>query len=71
MARGAAPPRPRPRRGGRREEDRSLLASQIPDGSWPEAPQDDRGATAGPAYTTAMAVQALTVSYRLLPIYRR
>ncbi len=48
-----------------------LLASQLPDGSWPAAAGDDRETTAGPAYVTAMAVQALTVSYRLLPIYQR
>ncbi|MBI4606566.1 MAG: terpene cyclase/mutase family protein [Planctomycetes bacterium] len=48
-----------------------LLASQLPDGSWRANPADSHETSAGPAFTTALAVQALTVSYRLLPIYQR
>jgi hypothetical protein len=48
-----------------------LLAAQLPDGSWRAAPSDSHETQAGPAFTTALSVQALTVSYRLLPIYQR
>lgn len=45
------------------------LKLQRPDGSW-MAWHDQEG-TAGPCYCTSMAVLALSVSYRQLPIYQR
>jgi hypothetical protein len=45
---------------------RALFGAQQPDGSW-----DCDGDGGGPAYATAMAVLALTVEYRFLPIYQR
>jgi hypothetical protein len=48
---------------------RLLLESQRPDGSWNG--EDNESLGLGPNYTTAMAVLALTVEYRLLPIYQR
>lgn len=42
-----------------------LVKKQLPDGSWPN------DAVASPAYSTAMTVLALTVPYRMLPIYQR
>jgi hypothetical protein len=46
-----------------------LLRSQRRDGSWNG--DDNESLGLGPNYTTAMAVLALTVEYRLLPIYQR
>lgn len=46
-----------------------LLKLQQTDGSWPARGQHEAGA--GPCYSTAMAVLALSVSYRQLPIYQR
>ncbi|MGL4555363.1 MAG: hypothetical protein ACRC33_29700, partial [Gemmataceae bacterium] len=46
---------------------RTLLANQGDTGSWLNA-QDS---TYGPNYCTSMAVLALTVEYRYLPIYQR
>jgi hypothetical protein len=48
----------------------SLLKLQGPDGSWQNAPgaSDEN---AGPCFRTGMAVLALSVSYRQLPIYQR
>ena len=40
-----------------------------PNGAWYGKAADD--AQYGPAYATAMAVLALTVEYRFLPIYQR
>jgi hypothetical protein len=49
---------------------KELFAHQKPDGHWDEV--DGRGRqSGGPNYATAMAVLALTVEYRLLPIYQR
>ena len=45
-----------------------LLSSQRPDGSW-LSPRNER--SHGPIYATSMAVLALTVEYRYLPIYQR
>jgi len=45
-----------------------LLAMQKSNGSWPGNNSD---AHIGPQYCTAMAVLALTVEYRYLPIYQR
>jgi squalene cyclase len=45
-----------------------LLRNQSGNGSWSARGYD---ATFGPAYCTAMAVLALTVEYRYLPIYQR
>ena len=55
----------------RQELHRLLLRSspQQADGSWRGQALDD--GRLGPAYCTAMAVLALTVEYRLLPIYQR
>jgi hypothetical protein len=46
-----------------------LLTSQHGDGSWMGS--DGEARRVGPNYTTAMAVLALTVEYRFLPIYQR
>ena len=48
----------------------SLLPYQRDNGSWLSGGYDSSG-TYGPNYCTAMAVLALTVEYRLLPIYQR
>jgi hypothetical protein len=45
-----------------------MLKLQEPDGSWKA--MGGEGST-GPSYRTAMAVLALSVSYRQLPIYQR
>src|SRR5579885_2009344 len=42
---------------------------QQPGGAWYGRSSDD--VRVGPAYCTAMAILALTVEYRLLPIYQR
>jgi hypothetical protein len=44
-----------------------MLKFHSPDGSWPEDPS----AGAGPCYSTSMAILALSVSFRQLPIYQR
>jgi len=46
-----------------------LLKNQAANGSWTGAGGEDSGL--GPTYGTAMAVLALTVEYRFLPIYQR
>jgi hypothetical protein len=46
-----------------------LLPSQRADGSWNG--EDNESLGLGPNYTTALATLALTVEYRLLPIYQR
>jgi prenyltransferase beta subunit len=46
-----------------------LFRNQNGDGSWSGGGGDDNAA--GPNYCTAMAVLALTVEYRFLPIYQR
>ena len=45
-----------------------LLNRQRPDGSWGG---DGGGVETNPAYATAMALLALSVQYRYLPIYQR
>jgi hypothetical protein len=45
-----------------------LIRTQDKDGSWPPSKS---GQEPGHVYPTAMAVQALTVPYRLLPVYQR
>ncbi|MDA0284072.1 MAG: terpene cyclase/mutase family protein [Planctomycetota bacterium] len=46
-----------------------LLARQHPDGSW--NPSEGSEVSFGPIYATSMAVLALAVEYRYLPIYQR
>jgi hypothetical protein len=46
-----------------------LLKYQKPDGSWPQGSSNE--SQAGPCYSTATCVLALTVGYRQLPIYQR
>jgi len=46
-----------------------MLKNQRPDGSWPAGVSAE--APAGPCYSTAMGVLAMSVSYRQLPIYQR
>ena len=46
-----------------------MLKNQQKDGSW--IGKDLEADRAGGRYSTAMAVLALTVEYRLLPIYQR
>jgi hypothetical protein len=46
-----------------------LLGLQRDDGSWPT--YEGSEGQAGPAYTTSMAVLALSVKYHYLPIYQR
>ena len=48
---------------------RSLLLNQSPDGSW--SVHNTGEEMAGTAYGTSMAILALTVPYRYLPIYQR
>jgi len=48
---------------------RSLLMKQQADGSWPVRGTNE--SMAGTAYGTSMAILALTVPYRYLPIYQR
>jgi hypothetical protein len=48
-----------------------LLANQREDGSWPPVAGDTQEASAGPAYSTALAILSLTVDYKYLPIYQR
>jgi hypothetical protein len=45
-----------------------LIPLQLPDGGWPPSPTPEEP---GRVYSTAMAVLALSVPYRLLPIYQR
>src|SRR5262249_33425752 len=54
------------------ELDRTLLRTnpQQANGAWMSRGASD-DARIGPAYCTAMAILALTVEYRLLPIYQR
>ena len=49
----------------------SLLKLQSADGSWPNSPSTTGEDRPGPCYRTAMAILALSVSYRQLPIYQR
>jgi len=46
-----------------------LLKTQRKDGSWPEGSGNEQ--RAGRCYSTAMALLAMSVSYRQLPIYQR
>ena len=46
-----------------------LLEHQNADGSWPAAPNAPNEAKAGPLYTTAMAVLALTADWHYLPVF--
>jgi hypothetical protein len=48
-----------------------LLEHQNADGSWPVPPNETHELNAGPAYTTAMAVLALSVDFKYLPIFQR
>jgi len=48
---------------------KSLLSHQTPNGSWSVNNSAEQGAS--PAYGTSMAILALTVPYRYLPIYQR
>jgi hypothetical protein len=47
----------------------TLLGRQRQDGSWPDGPSAEQ--SAGPAYSTSMAVLALCVPYRYLPLYQK
>jgi len=47
----------------------TMIKRQRPDGSWPQGGGSE--APAGPCYSTAMGVLAMSVSYRQLPIYQR
>ena len=48
-----------------------LLPRQRPDGSWPTPPEETLELHAGQAYCAAMAALALSVDFKLLPIYQR
>jgi hypothetical protein len=48
-----------------------LLEKQSSDGSWPAPPQAPDELRAGPLYTTAMAILALTAQWDYLPVYRK
>jgi prenyltransferase beta subunit len=48
-----------------------LLPRQRGDGSWPAPPEETHELHAGTAYCTAMAALALSVDFKLLPIYQR
>ena len=47
----------------------TLLSRQRPDGSWPDGPGGEQAA--GSTYSTSMAVLALCVPYRYLPLYQK
>ena len=47
----------------------TLLSRQRPDGSWPDGPGAEQ--SAGSTYSTSMAVLALCVPYRYLPLYQK
>jgi len=47
----------------------ALLAAQTPEGPWPGGGGEE--STAGEAYRTSMAVLALSVPYRYLPLYQK
>jgi len=51
--------------------ERALLDLQAPDGNWPPPPGTPQEAEAGPVYTTSLAILALSVEFRYLPIYQR
>jgi hypothetical protein len=55
----------------RKRAEAILLAHQSSDGSWPPPPNETHEHQAGPAYTTSMAVLALTIEFHYLPIYQR
>ncbi len=46
-----------------------MIEEQSDDGSWPLGTGHERNYT--PAYTTSLAILALTPAYQLLPIYQR
>ena len=46
-------------------------AKQQPGGNWPFSPRSGEERRAGNVYTTSMAILALSVEYKLLPIYQR
>lgn len=46
-----------------------MLDHQNADGSWPAAPNSPNEAKAGPLYSTAMAVLALTADWHYLPVF--
>jgi hypothetical protein len=48
---------------------RNLLHEQAEDGSWPLGAGNE--GKFGSAYTTSLAVLALTPAYQMLPIYQR
>lgn len=48
---------------------RNLIQEQTPEGGWPIAGGAERNF--GPAYSTSLAILALTPAYQLLPIYQR
>jgi hypothetical protein len=48
---------------------RNLIEEQVKDGSWPSGGGNER--RFGSAYTTSLAVLALTPAYQLLPIFQR
>ncbi len=48
-----------------------LVSRQRANGSWPTPPDETLELHAGPAYCTAMAALALSVDFKLLPIYQR
>jgi hypothetical protein len=50
-------------------EPKLLLDHQQADGSWPAAPKAHNEAKAGPLYSTAMAVLALTADWHYLPVF--
>ena len=46
-----------------------LISAQQPDGSWLSEHSTER--RVGPVYSTSLAILALAVDYRYLPIYQR
>ena len=61
----------RPAEEARKNVEEVLLRLQQPDGSWTAAHQRDMEASAGPVYSTSLAVLALAVKHHFLPLYER
>jgi len=55
----------------RKRAEAMLLAHQNPDGGWTAPPNSSHEHQAGTAYMTSMAILALCVEFKYLPIYQR
>jgi hypothetical protein len=55
----------------RKRAEAMLLSHQNPDGGWTAPPNSSHEHQAGAAYMTSMAILALCVEFKYLPIYQR